>query len=173
MLKPIFTQALQLLASAAIRETLLILVAYGLIRLLKHSTAAFRHWTWNLALIGGLVIPLMTAISPVWSVPVLPAFQNNVPPAASSFKTDPRLLEQNPASENPQVKARRAIVEYDYPELGPIKAASNPIKLSDAPFAVRRLSPRVGEHTAEIMHEVGFSDAEIAALRDAKAIGMP
>src|SRR5258708_29093419 len=106
MLTPIFTRALQLLASAAVRETLLILAAYGLIRLLKPGTAAFRHWTWNLALIGGLVIPLLAAISPVWSVPVLPAFQNNVPPAASSFKTDPRLLEQNPASENPQVKAR-------------------------------------------------------------------
>jgi crotonobetainyl-CoA:carnitine CoA-transferase CaiB-like acyl-CoA transferase len=75
--------------------------------------------------------------------------------------------------ENPQVKARQAIVEYDYPELGPIKAASNPIKLSDAPFSVRRLSPRIGEHTVEIMHEVGYSDAEIAALRDAKAVGAP
>jgi crotonobetainyl-CoA:carnitine CoA-transferase CaiB-like acyl-CoA transferase len=74
---------------------------------------------------------------------------------------------------NPQVQARRAIVEYDYPGLGPIKGASNPIKLSDAPFEVRRLSPGIGEHTAEIMREVGYSDADIAALRDAKAVGMP
>ena len=75
--------------------------------------------------------------------------------------------------DNPQVQARGAIVEYDYPGLGPIKAASNPIKLSDAPFEVRRLSPGIGEHTAEIMREVGYSDADIAALRDAKAVGMP
>src|SRR5258708_40051509 len=75
--------------------------------------------------------------------------------------------------DNPQVKARQAIVQYDYPELGPIKAAGNPIKLSDAPFAVRRLSPRIGEHTVEIMREAGYSDAEIAALRDANAIALP
>jgi crotonobetainyl-CoA:carnitine CoA-transferase CaiB-like acyl-CoA transferase len=75
--------------------------------------------------------------------------------------------------DNPQVRARQAIVEYDYPGLGPIKAASNPIKLSDAPFEVRRLSPTIGEHTAEIMREVGYSDADIAALRDARAVGMP
>src|SRR5258708_3599029 len=98
MLTPIFTRALQLLVSAAVRETLLILAAYSLIRLLKHSTAAFRHWTWNLALIGGLAIPLLAAISPVWSVPVLPADQYAVPSAMTIFKTDPRLLEQNPAS---------------------------------------------------------------------------
>ena len=54
-----------------------------------------------------------------------------------------------------------------------MKSAANPIKLSDAPFEVRRLAPRVGEHTAEIMREVGYSDADIAALRDAKAVGMP
>jgi len=75
--------------------------------------------------------------------------------------------------DNAHVKARGAIVEYDYPGLGPIKTASNPIKLSDAPFEVRRLAPRVGEHTIEIMRDVGYSDAEIAALRDAKAVGAP
>ncbi len=75
--------------------------------------------------------------------------------------------------DNPQVKARKSIVEYDYPGLGPIKAAGNPIKLSDSPFEVRRLAPTVGEHTAEIMRDVGYSDAEIAALHDAKAVGLP
>ena len=75
--------------------------------------------------------------------------------------------------DNPQVRARNSIVEYDYPGLGSIKTATNPIKLSDAPFEVRRLAPRVGEHTVEIMRDVGYSDAEIAALRDAKAVGAP
>ena len=51
-----------------------------------------------------------------------------------------------------------------------MKSANNPIKLSDAPVSVRRKSPGVGEHTAEIMREVGYSDAEIAALKDAKAV---
>ena len=73
--------------------------------------------------------------------------------------------------DNPHVKARQSIIEYDYPGLGPIKTATNPIKLSDAPLEVRRLAPRVGEHTIEIMRGVGFSDTEIAALRDSKAVG--
>ncbi|MSP75307.1 MAG: CoA transferase [Rhodospirillaceae bacterium] len=75
--------------------------------------------------------------------------------------------------ENAHAKARGSIVEYDYPGLGPIKAAANPMKLSDAPVEVRRLAPRVGEHTIEIMRDVGFSDGEIAALRDSKAVGAP
>ncbi|HTR86781.1 MAG TPA: CaiB/BaiF CoA-transferase family protein [Reyranella sp.] len=75
--------------------------------------------------------------------------------------------------DNPQVKARHSILTYDYPGMGPVLAANNPIKLSDAPVEVRRLAPRVGEHTAEIMKSVGYSDSEIAALRDAKAVGLP
>jgi formyl-CoA transferase/succinate--hydroxymethylglutarate CoA-transferase len=35
---------------------------------------------------------------------------------------------------------------------------------------MRRKAPGVGEHTVEIMREVGYSDADIAALRDAKAV---
>ena len=69
-------------------------------------------------------------------------------------------------------KARGSVLEVDYPGIGPIKSAANPIKLSDAPVEVRRPSPAVGEHTVEIMGEVGYSDAEIAALRDAKAIAI-
>ncbi len=47
-----------------------------------------------------------------------------------------------------------------------------PSSCPDAPVETRRKSPMVGEHTAEIMREVGYSDAEIAALRDAKAIAL-
>ena len=51
-----------------------------------------------------------------------------------------------------------------------MKSANNPIKLSDAPVETRRKSPAVGEHTVEIMREVGYSDGEIAELREANAI---
>ena len=67
-------------------------------------------------------------------------------------------------------KARGAVLEIEYPGIGKVKSAANPIKLSDAPVETRRKSPMVGEHTVEIMREVGYSDSDIAALRDAKAI---
>jgi crotonobetainyl-CoA:carnitine CoA-transferase CaiB-like acyl-CoA transferase len=72
--------------------------------------------------------------------------------------------------QNAHTKARGSVLEVDYPGIGPVKSANNPIKLSDAPLAIRRKSPQVGEHTVEIMREVGYSDSEIAALKDAKAV---
>jgi crotonobetainyl-CoA:carnitine CoA-transferase CaiB-like acyl-CoA transferase len=72
--------------------------------------------------------------------------------------------------QSPHAQARGNVLEIDYPGLGPVKSAANPIRLSDAAVETRRKSPTVGEHTVEIMREVGYSDAEIGALRDAKAI---
>lgn len=71
---------------------------------------------------------------------------------------------------NPHTRARGAVVEVDYPGLGLVKSANNPIKLSDAPLEVRRKSPMVGEHTIEIMRELGYSDADIAALKVSNAV---
>lgn len=74
---------------------------------------------------------------------------------------------------NAHTKARGSVLEVDYPGIGPVKSAANPIKLSDAPVEMRRKAPGIGEHTIEIMRDVGFSDAEIAALRDSRAVGAP
>lgn len=61
------------------------------------------------------------------------------------------------------------IVEVDHPTRGKYLTVGNPIKLSDSPTEVKR-SPLLGEHTDEVMAELGYSPEQINALRTAGAI---
>jgi len=62
------------------------------------------------------------------------------------------------ALEDPQVRINDMILEVDAP-WERLKLAGSPVHLSDAPITtIRRLPPRLGEHTAEVLAEVGLSD---------------
>jgi crotonobetainyl-CoA:carnitine CoA-transferase CaiB-like acyl-CoA transferase len=69
-----------------------------------------------------------------------------------------------------QVRARQMVVETDHPTLGRIQTLGSPLKMSETPPMAGRRAPLLGEHTIEVLHEAGFTDAEIAALRAAGAI---
>ncbi|HVP04587.1 MAG TPA: CaiB/BaiF CoA-transferase family protein [Dehalococcoidia bacterium] len=72
---------------------------------------------------------------------------------------------------NPHVQARQMMIELDHPELGKVKQVGIAAKFSETPGAVRSTAPARGEHTDAVLLEFGFSEAEVAALREAGAAG--
>ncbi len=73
--------------------------------------------------------------------------------------------------EHPQVKARGSMVEMDHPSAGRVRIVGVPVRLSATPGSVRTPSPTLGEHTDEVLRDLGWKADEIAALRAAGACG--
>jgi formyl-CoA transferase len=69
----------------------------------------------------------------------------------------------------PSLRATGTVVEVNHPTRGKYLTVGNPIKMSDSPTEVKR-SPLLGEHTEEVLAELGLAAAEIAALRAEKVI---
>jgi len=67
--------------------------------------------------------------------------------------------------------SRRMILEVDHPTLGKIKQVGSMQKISDSPVEARNWSTCFGQHTDEILHELGYDDARIRGLREADAVG--
>lgn len=68
--------------------------------------------------------------------------------------------------EDPHIAAREMRVEMDHPVEGTINGLGIPIKLSETPGEIRRAAPLLGEHTDEALAELGYSESEIADLRE-------
>ena len=71
---------------------------------------------------------------------------------------------------DPHVLAREMVVETDHPTLGRIKTLGTPLKLSDTPLTPGRPAPLLGQHTNEVLGEVGLTANEIAGLRRVGAV---
>ena len=72
--------------------------------------------------------------------------------------------------DDPQVQAREMMVETDHPVAGRIKNIGIPIKLSETPGQFRRPAPTLGQHTDEVLRDLGCSGDEIASLRSEGAV---
>ncbi|SFW71068.1 CaiB/BaiF CoA transferase family protein [Amycolatopsis australiensis] len=63
---------------------------------------------------------------------------------------------------HPQLAANELLVEVDVPGQDPARVVGYPVRLSRSPAEVRRAVPRVGEHTAEVLAELGYPPEQIA-----------
>ncbi len=70
----------------------------------------------------------------------------------------------------PQARAREMEVTIEHPSLGPIRQVGLPYKLSATPASIRSAPPLLGEHADEILAELGYDPAAIAALRSSGII---
>jgi formyl-CoA transferase len=65
---------------------------------------------------------------------------------------------------DPQVQARGLVVETEHPTLGRIRSLGTPVKMSVTPPRAGRPAPLLGEHTRDVLVELGYDEASIAAL---------
>ena len=72
--------------------------------------------------------------------------------------------------DDPQVRHRQMALDLDHPEAGTVTQAGIAIKLSETPGGVRSFAPHIGQHTGEVLSTLGYSDADIARLREQRIV---
>lgn len=80
------------------------------------------------------------------------------------------VLQQKDVASDPQVQHLQAFTEIEHPRAGRIKVTNIPFRMSKTPGRIRRPAPLTGQHSEEILREVGLSEAQIEALRQRGAI---
>jgi 2-methylfumaryl-CoA isomerase len=84
----------------------------------------------------------------------------------SRYRSFKEAVEQDPdiSTDNPMFSM------LEHPGIGSYLTPGNPIAFSDAERVPPTRGPSLGEHTAEILAEIGFSNTEVAALHDDKIV---
>ncbi|MDX1662546.1 MAG: CaiB/BaiF CoA-transferase family protein [Candidatus Promineifilaceae bacterium] len=74
------------------------------------------------------------------------------------------------ALSGPQIAERGFVVELEHPALGPLKSLATPIHLAAGGPSYRRYPPRLGEHTADLLQELGYEADAVEELREAGVV---
>jgi formyl-CoA transferase len=70
---------------------------------------------------------------------------------------------------DPSLRASGSIVEVEHPQLGKYLTVGSPIKFSDLKVEVTT-SPLLGEHTDQVLADLGYTPEQIKELHAAKAV---
>jgi formyl-CoA transferase len=79
------------------------------------------------------------------------------------------ILSMKEIAEDPWLRQSGTVVEVDHPTRGRHLSVGNPIKLSDSPTEVTR-APLLGEHTDEVLRELGYGAGDVELLRSEGAV---
>ena len=77
------------------------------------------------------------------------------------------------ALEQPQVKALGLVQCHEHPTAGPIHLLDVPVTLSETPGGIRSSAPLLGEHTAQVLGQLGLSEGELRELQSSAVISLP
>jgi len=80
------------------------------------------------------------------------------------------IYRMNEVFDDPQVRHLRAAATVRHPKLGDIRVVNQAVKLSRTPASMVCATPELGEHTDEVLGEIGYDKARIEALRAKKVI---
>ena len=81
------------------------------------------------------------------------------------------VLTRNEVIRHPHVAALEIVEEYDHPAAGRLRQARAAARFSATPAASAAAPRRLGEHTDEVLAEIGYSAGQIAGLRAEGAAG--